>query len=95
LKRSRHGLACAGTDRPALSERESFVRENVATFSNQTDLAALRLMTKIDAAKLRKQADECHEQANKARNLVDQEAWLRLAEDLIKLAAGVEQVRRM
>jgi hypothetical protein len=52
-------------------------------------------MTKCDPAKLRKQADECYEQASKARNTVDREAWVRLAEDLIKLAAGMEQVRRL
>jgi hypothetical protein len=52
-------------------------------------------MTEIDPAKFRKQADECHEQANKARNPVDQLAWLRLAEGLIKLANGMEQVRRL
>jgi hypothetical protein len=48
-------------------------------------------MTKIDPAKFRKQADECHEQANEARSPIDQEAWLRLAEDFIKLAEGLEQ----
>jgi hypothetical protein len=52
-------------------------------------------MTKCDPTKLRKQADECHQRASEARNSVDREAWLRLAEDLIKLAAGVEQVRRL
>jgi hypothetical protein len=50
-------------------------------------------MTKIDPAKFRKQADECHEQANEAGNPIDQEAWLRLAEDFIKLAEELEQVR--
>jgi hypothetical protein len=82
-------------DRPSRrsSERESRYREKAATFSNQTDLVALRLMRKIDPAEFRKQADECHEQANEARNPIDQEAWLRLAEDFIKLAERLEQVR--
>lgn len=52
-------------------------------------------MTEIDPTKFRKQANECHEQASKARNPVDQLAWLRLAEGLIKLANGMEQVRRL
>ena len=52
-------------------------------------------MTKCDPTKLRKQADECYEHASRARNTIDQEAWVCLAEDLIKLAAGTEQVRRL
>ena len=52
-------------------------------------------MTKCDPAKLRKQADECYEHAGKARNTIDQEAWVSLADDLIKLAACTEQVRRL
>jgi hypothetical protein len=63
----------------------------MATFSNRTDLG--RVAIKIDPAKFRKQANECHEQAIEAGNPVDREAWLRLAEDFIKLAGGVEQVR--
>jgi len=42
-------------------------------------------MTKCDPTKLRKQADECHQRASEAGNSVDREAWLRLAEDSIKL----------
>lgn len=55
----------------------------------------MQRMTKCDPTKLRKQADECYEHASKARNKIDQEAWVCLAEDLIKLAAGTEQVRRL
>ena len=51
-----------------------------------------RLMTGIDPDRLRKHAEECHEQA--ARNPVDKQAWLRLAEDLIKVAEGLEKKRR-
>jgi hypothetical protein len=52
-------------------------------------------MTDIDPAKFRTQADECRERANKAENPVDQLAWLRLAEGLIKLAEGMERARRV
>ena len=92
-ERFRHGLGLSAILIPrARSERESIYRENVATVSNHTDLVALRLMTKIDPANFRKQADECHQRADEARNPIDQEAWRRLAEDFIKLAKGLEQV---
>jgi hypothetical protein len=51
-----------------------------------------RLMTGIDPDRFRKHAEECHEQA--VRNLIDKEAWLRLAEDLIKIAEGLEKLHR-
>jgi hypothetical protein len=38
-------------------------------------------MSNDDAAKFRKQADESREQATKAVNPLDKEAWLRIAED--------------
>ena len=49
-------------------------------------------MTGIDPDRFRKHAEECHEQA--ARNPVDRPAWLRLAEDLIKIAEGLEKLHR-
>ena len=55
-------------------------------------LLRFRLMTGIDPDRFRKHAEECHEQA--ARNPVDKEAWLRLADDLIKIAEGVEKQHR-
>jgi len=51
-------------------------------------------MTERDPVKLRGQAKECLEQAKQARNPIDQDAWLCLAEDLIKLAIGLEQAWR-
>jgi len=51
-----------------------------------------RLMTGIDPDRFRNHAEECHEQA--ARNPVDRPAWLRLAEDLIKIAEGLEKQNR-
>ena len=45
-------------------------------------------MTGIDPDRFRKHAEECHEQA--AKNPVDKQAWLRLADDLIKIAEGLE-----
>ena len=47
-----------------------------------------------DAAKFRKQADESREQAAKAVNPLDKEAWLRIAEEWLKLAISVEGRRQ-
>ena len=46
------------------------------------------------AARFRKQAEECREQAVKAVNPIDKEAWLRLAEDWLKMASSVDARRR-
>ena len=43
-----------------------------------------------DAAKFRKQADECREQAERAINPLDKERWLRLARDWTKMAQDAE-----
>jgi hypothetical protein len=37
------------------------------------------------AARFRKQAEECREHAAKAVNPIDKEAWLRLAEEWLKM----------
>ena len=50
-------------------------------------------MSEDDAAKFRKQADECGVQAAKAFSPLDKEAWLRVAEEWIKLAMSAEQRR--
>lgn len=47
-------------------------------------------MSDDDAAKFRKQADESREQASKAVNPLDKEAWLRIAEEWLKLAISIE-----
>jgi hypothetical protein len=47
-----------------------------------------------EAARFRKQAEECREQAAKAISPVDKEAWLQLAEDWLKLALSAEGRRR-
>jgi hypothetical protein len=39
-------------------------------------------MSEADAAKFRKQAEECREQAAKAVSPLDKEAWLRVAEGM-------------
>ena len=49
-------------------------------------------MTWINPNRFRKHAEERHEQA--ARNPVDKQAWLRLAEDLIRIAEGLEKQHR-
>jgi hypothetical protein len=42
------------------------------------------------AARFRKQAEECREQAAKAVNPIDKEASLRLAEEWLKMASSVD-----
>jgi hypothetical protein len=51
-------------------------------------------MTENDPDRFREAANECREQAAKARHPADKEAWQRLASDWIKLADGLERVRR-
>jgi hypothetical protein len=51
-------------------------------------------MSEDEAARFRKQADECREQAAKAVRPLDKESWLRVAEEWIKLAMSVETRRK-
>jgi hypothetical protein len=44
-----------------------------------------------DVARFRAQADECRQQAERAINPLDKEAWLRLAGEWIKLAQASEK----
>ena len=48
-------------------------------------------MVPNDAARFRKQAEEAREHASKAFSQLDKEAWLRVAEDWLKLAVNAEQ----
>jgi hypothetical protein len=41
-----------------------------------------------------KQAEECREEAAKAVNPLDKEAWLRLAEEWLKMASSVDARHR-
>jgi hypothetical protein len=47
-------------------------------------------MPQEEADRFRSQAQECREQAAKSVNPLDKEAWLRTAEEWIKLAISVE-----
>ena len=47
-----------------------------------------------DAARFRKQAEQCREQAAKALSPLDKEAWLRTAEEWLKLAQSVDDRQR-
>jgi hypothetical protein len=47
-------------------------------------------MSDQEAARFPKQAEECREQAAKAISPLDKEAWLRVAEEWLKLAMTVE-----
>jgi len=48
------------------------------------------LMSKDEADRFRKQAEECREQAAKALSPLDKEAWLRVAEEWLKLALSAD-----
>ena len=48
-------------------------------------------MSDQDVARFRAQADECRQQAERAINPLDKEAWLRLAGEWIKLAQASEK----
>jgi hypothetical protein len=47
-------------------------------------------MAHDDAARYRKQAEECRQQAEQAKSPLDKEAWLRVAGEWIKLALNAE-----
>ena len=47
-------------------------------------------MSENEADRFRKQADECREQAAKAFSPLDKEAWLRVAEEWLKLAMSAD-----
>jgi hypothetical protein len=51
---------------------------------------SLVAMPDDDADRFRKQAEEAREQAAKAISPLDKEAWLRVAEEWLKLALSVE-----
>jgi hypothetical protein len=46
-----------------------------------------------DALRLRKQAEQATEQATKSVSRLDKDAWLRVAEEWLKLAQSVEERR--
>lgn len=48
-------------------------------------------MPSEDADRFRKQAEECREQAAKAFSPLDKEAWLRVAEEWLKLALSADR----
>jgi len=50
-------------------------------------------MSDDNATRFRKQAEECREQAAKAVSPLDKEAWLRVAEEWLKLALSTEKRR--
>jgi hypothetical protein len=43
-----------------------------------------------DAARFRKQAEEARQYATRAHSPLDKEAWLRVAEEWLKLASSVD-----
>lgn len=51
-------------------------------------------VSEADADRYRIEAEECRRLADKARNPVDKEAWLRLASEWLKLAEDAAALRR-
>ena len=47
-----------------------------------------------DAARFRQQAEEAREHAGRAYSLLDKEAWLKVAEEWLKLAVSAEDRKR-
>jgi hypothetical protein len=54
------------------------------------DFAHCLFMRESDADWLLSQAQECLQEAERTRNPLDKEAWLRLAEDWMKLAQAAK-----
>ncbi|WGR73690.1 MULTISPECIES: hypothetical protein [unclassified Bradyrhizobium] len=52
-------------------------------------------MTKTDAERFRKEAEECRQMAARAINPADRDGWLKLADDWIKLASEAERKERL
>jgi hypothetical protein len=50
-------------------------------------------MSEQDVTRFRKQAEECRKQAERSVNVLDKDAWLRLAADWIRLAENGEKRR--
>jgi hypothetical protein len=51
-------------------------------------------MSETDTDRFLKNADECFQQAEKAHSPLDQEMWLRLAEEWKRLAQAAKGARR-
>jgi len=59
--------------------------------SPRHSLCIISVAMSDDAARFRKQAEECRDQAAKAISPIDKEAWLRVAEEWLKLALSAER----
>jgi hypothetical protein len=53
--------------------------------------ADLQMPMSGDAARFQQQAQECRQQAERARTPLDKQTWLRLAEEWSKLAQAAER----
>lgn len=51
-------------------------------------------MRELDADRFRREADECRQLAEKSVSALDKEAWLRLANEWLKLAEGATSRQR-
>ena len=52
--------------------------------------ANITLMSDHEATRFRRQAEDCRQQAAKAVSPLDREAWLRVAEEWLKLAVSAD-----
>jgi hypothetical protein len=50
-------------------------------------------MPDIKPNKFRRESEECRRNAEQAMNLIDRDSWLRLADDLMKLARSEDDLR--
>jgi hypothetical protein len=48
-------------------------------------------MTKVEAARFLREAEECLQQAVKSVDPLDQQSWLRMAKEWVELAKGAER----
>ena len=90
---------CLGSP-PILGRRTSRLRRSFSDtgrfqFEFGSGLSSLLCIISVgmsddNATRFRKQAEECREQAAKAVSPLDKEAWLRVAEEWLKLALSVE-----
>jgi hypothetical protein len=52
-------------------------------------------MTKVEAARFVRKAEECLRQAENAVSPLDQHRWLRMAKEWVELAKGAERMRQL
>ena len=91
VRRGRGWQACGDLDYATPARHRMDGCDCPRALDNQARVkGTLCFMTNDDADRFRKQADEARQQAEKAINPLDKEAWLRVAGEWIKLAQAAE-----